>query len=111
MPKCQKAKCKYNANIDEFEVLSKTEISVNSTKSHRKYFTPRKVVAKRVRNSVANYSSVYVLTFKGIKPNKMKEICQGWKQSKFICENKTYVAEGLCSPQTNERNLLMIYAK
>lgn len=28
----------------------------------------------------------------------MKEICQGWKQSKCICENKTYVAEGLRSP-------------
>lgn len=48
-----------------------------------------------VRNCVEKYKSIYVFTFKNMRNEKMKEVREQWKPSRFFFGKNKVIAIGL----------------
>ncbi|CAH0546873.1 unnamed protein product [Brassicogethes aeneus] len=63
---------------------SKRDKKISLTKTDKKGLALKQKIAEDVKNCVEKFNSVYVFTYKNIRNDKMKEIREQWKPSKFF---------------------------
>ncbi|RZB73477.1 mRNA turnover protein 4 -like, partial [Asbolus verrucosus] len=65
------------------------------TKTDKKGLAFKQKIVEDVRNCVEKYSSIYVFTFRNMRNEKMKEVREEWKPSRFFFGKNKVIAIGL----------------
>ncbi|KAF2900487.1 hypothetical protein ILUMI_05700 [Ignelater luminosus] len=63
---------------------SKRDKKISLTKTSKKGLALKQKIVEDVRNCVEKYSSIYVFSYKNMRTEKMQELRQEWKPSRFF---------------------------
>lgn len=94
MPKSKRdKKSKYTPCL--YENLIMLLILVSLTKTDKKGLALKQKIVEDVRNCVEKYKSIYVFTYKNMRNEKMQDIRQEWKPSRFFFGKNKVISIGL----------------
>ncbi|XP_031356792.1 mRNA turnover protein 4 homolog [Photinus pyralis] len=74
---------------------SKRDKKVSLTKTNKKGLVLKQKIVEDVRNCVETFSSIYVFTYKNMRTDKMQNLRQEWKPSRFFFGKNKIIAIGL----------------
>ncbi|KAI4470030.1 mrna turnover protein 4 mrto4 [Holotrichia oblita] len=74
---------------------SKRDKKISLTKTDKKGLAFKQKIVEDVRNCVEKYKSIYVFTYKNMRNEKMQDIRQEWKPSRFFFGKNKVIAIGL----------------
>jgi len=63
---------------------SKRDKKISLTKTDKKGVALKQKIVEDVRNCVAKFNSIYVFTYKNLRTDKMQDVRQEWKPSRFF---------------------------
>ncbi|KAL1516860.1 hypothetical protein ABEB36_000700 [Hypothenemus hampei] len=81
---------------------SKRDKKISLTKTDKKGLALKQKIVEDVRNCIEKYNSVYLFTFKNMRNEKMKEVREQWKPSKFFFGKNKVIAIGLGKSEEDE---------
>ncbi|XP_076264136.1 ribosomal protein LP0-like [Rhynchophorus ferrugineus] len=81
---------------------SKRDKKISLTKTDKKGLVLKQKIVEDVRNCVEKYKSVYLFTFKNMRNEKMKEVREQWKPSRFFFGKNKVIAIGLGRSKEDE---------
>ncbi|GJQ77164.1 hypothetical protein Trydic_g14840 [Trypoxylus dichotomus] len=74
---------------------SKRDKKISLTKTDKKGLALKQKIVEDVRNCVEKYKSIYVFTYRNMRNEKMQDIRQEWKPSRFFFGKNKVIAIGL----------------
>lgn len=74
---------------------SKRDKKISLTKTDKKGLALKQKIVEDVRNCVEKYKSIYLFTFENMRNEKMKEVREEWKPSRFFFGKNKVIAIGL----------------
>ncbi|XP_050316281.1 mRNA turnover protein 4 homolog [Anthonomus grandis grandis] len=74
---------------------SKRDKKISLTKTDKKGLQLKQKIVEDVRGCVEKFNSIYLFTFKNMRNEKMKEVREIWKPSKFFFGKNKVIAIGL----------------
>ncbi|CAG9761564.1 unnamed protein product [Ceutorhynchus assimilis] len=74
---------------------SKRDKKISLTKTDKKGLALKQKIVEDIRNCVEKYKSIYVFTFNNMRNEKMKEVREQWKPSRFFFGKNKVIAIGL----------------
>lgn len=81
---------------------SKRDKKISLTKTDKKGLALKQKIVEDVRNCVEKYKSVYLFTFANMRNEKMKEVREEWKPSRFFFGKNKVIAIGLGKSKEDE---------
>ncbi|KAG5871580.1 hypothetical protein JTB14_017503 [Gonioctena quinquepunctata] len=81
---------------------SKRDKKISLTKTDKKGLALKQKIVEDVRNCVEKYKSIYVFTYRNMRNEKMKEVREHWKPSRFFFGKNKVIGIGLGTTLENE---------
>ncbi|XP_066256489.1 mRNA turnover protein 4 homolog [Euwallacea similis] len=81
---------------------SKRDKKISLTKTSKKGLALKQKIVDDVRNCVQKYQSIYLFTFKNMRNEKMKEVREQWKPSRFFFGKNKVISIGLGRTEEEE---------
>ncbi|CAH1119890.1 unnamed protein product [Phaedon cochleariae] len=81
---------------------SKRDKKISLTKTDKKGLALKQKIVEDVRNCVEKYKSIYVFTYRNMRNEKMKEVREEWKPSRFFFGKNKVIAIGLGRTEEEE---------
>lgn len=76
-------------------ITKQTCVLVSLTKTDKKGLALKQKIVEDVRNCVEKYKSIYVFTVRNMRNQKIKEVREEWKPSRFFFGKNKIIAIGL----------------
>ncbi|XP_066148559.1 mRNA turnover protein 4 homolog [Euwallacea fornicatus] len=81
---------------------SKRDKKISLTKTDKKGLALKQKIVDDIRNCVQKYQSIYLFTFKNMRNEKMKEVREQWKPSRFFFGKNKVISIGLGRTEEEE---------